>query len=89
MYSRRIVHARLSIRLKLQILDKRLSQPSPSYSMAPNPPQIMMTPMMVTRSGKWPSHTASTTATSPMVKRLATEDVVGPQTPISHIRPAF
>lgn len=63
--------------------------PSPSYNKTPNPTQIIPTPIKVCKSGMWPIHTASTTATRPMVRRLATEDVVGPQIPIRTIRPAF
>lgn len=78
------------------IIDRRhrmrvygLLYPSSSHNNTPKPTQIIPTPINVCRSGTFPSHTASIIATSPIVNRFATEDVVGPQIPIRTINPAF
>lgn len=62
---------------------------SPSHNSTLNPTQIIPAPTIVMTSGRWTKSMESTTPTKAIVSRLATEDVVGPQTPIRIIRPAF
>jgi hypothetical protein len=64
-------------------------QPSPSHNNTPKPTQIIPTPNKVWMSGMCPIQTASVIATRPIVRRLATDEVVGPQIPINTINPAF
>lgn len=67
----------------------RYIYPSPSHSNTPNPTQIIPTPHKVCISGMCPIQMASVIATRPIVRRLATDEVVGPQIPIKTISPAF
>lgn len=70
--------------------DSRITpHPSPSHNKIPKPIQIIPTPISVCILGNKPIRTASITATRPIVRRFATDEVVGPQIPIRIIRPAF
>jgi hypothetical protein len=78
----------LQISPTVQLLTPPL-YPSPSHSNTPKPTQIIPTPSNVWMSGICPIQTASVIATRPIVRRLATDEVVGPQIPINTIKPAF